>query len=143
MFCPVSVKGPGHGVIPGRRLLDPANAGRSLPDGEVRVRALENHWVQIGSGRSMFKLAAMAKDSFPALPDVPAALAEVPAGTLGGLIDRTAFAMSSEDSRYPHLSFRAQRGICFFFSPKSRFLVATLGMTGWVKSKRPSNDSSE
>ena len=26
----------------------------SLPDGEVRVRALENHWVQIGSGRSTF-----------------------------------------------------------------------------------------
>jgi DNA polymerase-3 subunit beta len=73
---------------------------RSLPDGEVRVRALENHWVQIGSGRSTFKLAAMAKDNFPALPAVPPALAEVRAGTLGGLIDRTAFAMSSEESRY-------------------------------------------
>jgi DNA polymerase-3 subunit beta len=97
MFCPASVKAAGHGAIPARRLLDIV---RSLPDGEVRVRALENHWVQIGSGRSMFKLAAMAKDNFPALPDVPQALAEVPAGTLGGLIDRTAFAMSTEQSRY-------------------------------------------
>ena len=42
----------------------------------------------------------MAKDNFPALPAVPPALAEVRAGTLGGLIDRTAFAMSSEESRY-------------------------------------------
>jgi DNA polymerase-3 subunit beta len=97
VFCPGSAKAPGHGAIPARRLLEIV---RSLPDGEVRVRALENHWVQIGSGRSTFKLAAMAKDNFPALPDVPPALAEVPAGTLGGLIDRTAFAMSSEESRY-------------------------------------------
>jgi len=97
VFCPASAKAPGHGAIPARRLLDIV---RSLPDGEVRVRALENHWVQIGSGRTTFKLAAMAKDNFPALPEVPSALAEVPAGTLGGLIDRTAFAMSSEESRY-------------------------------------------
>jgi DNA polymerase-3 subunit beta len=97
MFCPASVKAAGHGAIPARRLLDIV---RSLPDGEVRVRSLENHWVQIGSGRSTFKLAAMAKDNFPALPDVPAALAEVPGRTLGGVIDRTAFAMSSEESRY-------------------------------------------
>ena len=97
MFCPAPVKVPGNGAIPARRLLDIV---RSLPDGEVRVRALENHWVQIGSGRSTFKLAAMAKDNFPALPNVPPALAEVPAGTLGGLIDRTAFAMSAEESRY-------------------------------------------
>ena len=81
MFCPASVKAAGHGAIPARRLLDIV---RSLPDGEVRVRSLENHWVQIGSGRSTFKLAGMAKDNFPALPDVPAALAEVPGRTLGG-----------------------------------------------------------
>ena len=97
VFCPASAKAPGSGAIPARRLLDIV---RSLPDGEVCVRALENHWVQIGSGRSMFKLAAMAKDNFPALPVVPPALAEVAAGTLRGLIDRTAFAISSEESRY-------------------------------------------
>src|SRR5215471_2875121 len=97
VFCPAPVKAPGSGAIPARRLLDIV---RSLPDGEMRVRALENHWVQIGSGRSTFKLAVLAKDNFPGLPPVPPALAEVPAGTLGGLIDRTALAMSSEESRY-------------------------------------------
>jgi hypothetical protein len=55
VFCPASVKVPGSGAIAAKRLLDIV---RSLPDGEVRVRALENHWVQIGSGRSTFKLAA-------------------------------------------------------------------------------------
>jgi len=97
VFCPASAKAPGSGAIPARRLLDIV---RSLPDGEVGVRALENHRVQIGSGRSTFKLAAMPKDNFPALPNVPPALAEVAAGTLRGLIDRTAFAISSEESRY-------------------------------------------
>jgi len=118
VFCPAPVKVPGSGAIPAKRLLDIV---RSLPDGEAHVRALENHWVQIGSGRSMFKLAAMAKDNFPALPDVPAALAEVPAGTLGGLIDRTAFAMSSEESRY------TLNGALLVLRPGKIELVATDG----------------
>jgi DNA polymerase III subunit beta len=118
VFCPASVKVPGHGAIPARRLLDIV---RSLPDGEVRVRALENHWVQIGSGRSTFKLAAMAKDNFPALPPVTPALAEVPAGTLGGLIDRTALAMSSEESRY------TLNGALLLLRPGKVEMVATDG----------------
>jgi len=96
-FCPAQVKAPGTVAAPARRLLEIA---RSLPEGEVRVRALENHWVQASAGRSIFKVAALAKDNFPALPDLPKALAEVPAGVLAGLIDRTAFAISNQESRY-------------------------------------------
>ena len=118
MFCPASVKAAGHGAIPARRLLDIV---RSLPDGEVRVRSLKNHWVQIGSGRSTFKLAAMAKDNFPAPPDVPAALAEVPGRTLGRVIDRTAFAMSSEESRY------TLNGALLVLQPGKVEMVATDG----------------
>ena len=118
MFCPASVKAAGHSAIPARRLLDIV---RSLPDGEVRVRSLKNHWVQIGSGRSTFKLAAMAKDNFPALPDVPAALAEVPGRTLGRVIDRTAFAMSSEESRY------TLNGALLVLQPGKVEMVATDG----------------
>ena len=99
-FCPVppcGIKVPGSAAVPARPFLDIV---RSLPEGEIRVRALENHWVQVSAGRSVFKLAALAKDNFPALPDVPKALAEVPAGVLAGLIDRTAFAISNQESRY-------------------------------------------
>src|SRR5437867_8223439 len=96
-FCPAQVKTQGSAAVPARRLLE---ITRSLPGGEVRVRALENHWVQVSAGRSVFKLAALAKDNFPALPDVPKALADVPAGVLAGLIDRTAFAISNQESRY-------------------------------------------
>jgi len=96
-FCLAQVKTPGSVAAPARRFLEVA---RSLPDVEIRVRALENHWVQVSAGRSAFKLAALAKDTFPAMPDVPLPLADIPAGTLAGLIERTAFARSSEESRY-------------------------------------------
>lgn len=96
-FCPAQVKAAGSAAVPARRLLEIVKA---LPDADVRLRALENHWVQVNAGRSVFKLAALAKDNFPALPDIPNPLAQVPAGVLAGLIDRTAFAISSEESRY-------------------------------------------
>src|SRR5207253_1941588 len=64
-FCPAQAKAPGSAAAPARRLLEII---RSLPEGEVRVRAQENQWVQVSAGRSLFKLAAPAKDNFPALP---------------------------------------------------------------------------
>jgi len=99
-FCPVppcGIKAHGSVAAPAKRFLEIV---RFLPDAVVRISAVENHWVQASAGRSVFKLAALAKDNFPALPDVPKALAEVPAGVLAGLIDRTAFAISSQESRY-------------------------------------------
>jgi len=120
-FCPVppcGIKAQGSVAAPAKRLLDIV---RSLPEGEVRVRALENHWVQVDAGRSVFRLAALAKDNFPALPDVPKALADVPAGVLAGLIDRTAFAISSQESRY------TLNGALLILKPGSVEMVATDG----------------
>jgi DNA polymerase III subunit beta len=60
VFCPASAEAPGQGAIPARRLLDIV---RSLPDGEVRVRAFENHWVQIGSERGCKRFAEASNPS--------------------------------------------------------------------------------
>jgi DNA polymerase III subunit beta len=117
-FCPAQVKVAGSAAIPARRLLEIV---KSLPEAGVRVRALENHWVQVNAGRSVFKLAALAKDNFPALPDVPKPLAEVPAGVLAGLIDRTSFAISNEESRY------TLNGALMVLKPGSIEMVATDG----------------
>ena len=117
-FCPAQVKAPSSVAVPARRLLEIV---RSLPEVEVRVRALENHWLQVSACRSIFKLAALAKDTFPALPDVPKALAEVPAGVLAGLIDRTAFAISIQESRY------TLNGALLLLKPGSVEMVATDG----------------
>ena len=127
-FCPTQVKTPGSAAVPAKRFLDIV---RSLPDGEVRVRALENHWIQVSAGRSIFKLAALAKDNFPALPDVPKAMAEVPAGVLAGLIDRTAFAISNQESRY------TLNGALLLLRPGRVEMVAADGFwSGWPECSR-------
>jgi DNA polymerase-3 subunit beta len=117
-FCPAQVKVPGSVAAPARRFL---GIVRSLSEAEVHVRALENHWLQVSAGRSVFKLAALAKDNFPALPDVPKALAEVPAGLLAGLIVRTAFAISNQESRY------TLNGALLVLKPGSIEMAATDG----------------
>jgi len=117
-FCPAQVKVPGSVAAPARRFL---GIIRSLSEAEVHIRALENHWLQVSAGRSVFKLAALAKDNFPALPDVPKALAEVPAGLLAGLIDRTAFAISNQESRY------TLNGALLVLKPGSIEMAATDG----------------
>ncbi len=117
-FCPAQVKVPGSVAAPARRFL---GIIRSLSEAEVHIRTLENHWLQVSAGRSVFKLAALAKDNFPALPDVPKALAEVPAGLLAGLIDRTAFAISNQESRY------TLNGALLVLKPGSIEMAATDG----------------
>ena len=56
--CQAKVKTKGVAVVPGLRFLDIV---RSAANGEIRCRALENHWVQVTYGRSSFKLVGLAK----------------------------------------------------------------------------------
>lgn len=68
--CQAKVKTKGVAVVPGRRFLKIA---RSAANGEIRCRALENHWVQVTYGRSSFKLVGLKKDDFPEFPAIPKA----------------------------------------------------------------------
>src|SRR5579863_686263 len=81
--CPAKVKKDGSGTIPAKRLVDIV---RSLPDAAVKLKALDNHWVQVTCERSSFKLVGMAKDNFPVLPAAPKPLASFPAGVLTTII---------------------------------------------------------
>src|SRR6266704_1221964 len=116
--CPARVKKEGSGTVPAKRLLDIV---RSLPDAEIRLKILENHWVQLTCERSSFKLVGMAKDNFPVLPTLPKALAVLPTGVLAILIDRTIFAISSEETRY------TLNGALLLLKPESVAMVATDG----------------
>lgn len=95
--CAARVKKAGGGTIPARRLLDYV---RLLPEGDVQVKVQENHWAGLVSGRSRTRIAGMSRDSFPELPKMPEVLAEIPAGVLSGMISKTAFAISTEESRF-------------------------------------------
>ena len=116
--CPAKVKNEGSGTVPAKRLLDIV---RSLPDAEVKLKILENHWVQLTCERSSFKLVGMAKDNFPALPSVPKQLAAIPANVSVALIDRTIFAISSEETRY------TLNGALLLLKPDNVTMVATDG----------------
>jgi DNA polymerase-3 subunit beta len=116
--CPVKIKKDGAGTVPAKRLLEIV---RSLPEADIRFKLLENHWVQLNCERSSFKLVGMARDNFPVLPATPKPIASLPAGVLMAMIQKTIFAISSEESRY------TLNGALLLLKPDSATMVATDG----------------
>ncbi|HTR47195.1 MAG TPA: DNA polymerase III subunit beta [Verrucomicrobiae bacterium] len=116
--CEAKVKKDGAGTIPAKKLYDLV---RLLPDEEIRFKLLDNHWVQITCDRKNYKLVGMSKDNFPALPNFPHALMKIPAELLAGLIAKTTFAISQEESRY------TLNGALLVLKPGSITMVATDG----------------
>jgi DNA polymerase III subunit beta len=117
--CPAKVKKEGSCTIPARKLYDYV---KLLADGDISIKLLENHWVQIRSGRSNTKMVGMARANFPALPLFPAESAlQLPAQVLRQLIGRTIFSISNEESRY------TLNGALLVLKPESLTMVATDG----------------
>jgi DNA polymerase III subunit beta len=116
--CPAKVAKPGAGTIPAKRLLDYV---RLLPDTDVQMKFGDNQWATITCGRSRTKMAGMSRESFPELPKMPEPLAELPLKILAALISRTAFAISSEESRF------TLSGGLLLLHPDSLRMVATDG----------------
>src|SRR5579872_2006030 len=116
--CDAKIKKEGAGTIPAKKLLELV---RLLPDGEIRFKLLENHWVQITSDRRTYKMVGMAKDNFPAVPAFPHPLVSIPAKILSSLIAKTAFAISMEESRY------TLNGALLLLKPDTITMVATDG----------------
>ena len=76
---------------------------RKLSDGsqvDLDFDGMEGRFL-LQSGRSEFKLASLPRDDFPSMPDadLPHGFA-VPVETLKRLIDKTRFAISTEETRY-------------------------------------------
>ena len=116
--CPARVKKEGAGTVPARKLLDYV---RLLPEGDLQMKFLENHWANITSGRSRTRMAGMSRESFPELPAMPATMAEIPVRTLSAMIARTAFAISMEESRF------TLNGALLVMRPENLTMVATDG----------------
>jgi len=95
--CEAQIKKEGAGTVPAKKLLELV---RLLPEGEIKVKLLDNHWVEIVSDKKKYKLVGMAKENFPALPVMPHTLVNIPAAIIENLIRKTKFAISMEESRY-------------------------------------------
>jgi DNA polymerase-3 subunit beta len=117
--CSAKVKKEGACTIPARKLYDYV---KLLPDAEITIKLLENHWVSIRCGRSNTKMVGMAKSNFPNLPVFPAAgVIRIPAQVLRSMIAKTGFAIANEESRY------TLNGALMVLKPESITMVATDG----------------
>src|SRR3989337_868977 len=77
--CPATVKKGGATTAPARKLFDYV---RQLPEPEIRFQVTESAAggsMQITCGRSQVRMAGMARENFPVLPDFPGKLAAIPA----------------------------------------------------------------
>jgi DNA polymerase-3 subunit beta len=116
--CEAKVKKEGAGTVPAKKLLELV---RLLPEEEIKFKLLDNHWMQIVCDRKTYKMVGMARENFPALPTMPHALVKIPASIIEGLIGKTKFAISIEESRY------TLNGGLLILKPDSLTMVATDG----------------
>ncbi len=117
--CNAKVKKEGSCTIPARKLHDYV---KLLPDADITIKLLENHWVSIRCGRSNTKMVGMARSNFPSLPVFPTAgVVKIPAQVLREMISKTGFAIANEESRY------TLNGALMVLKPESITMVATDG----------------
>jgi len=117
--CAAKVKKPGACTVPARKLYDYI---KLLPEGEISIKLMDNHWVQIRAGRSNTKMVGMARANFPQVPEFPASSAvKISVASLKNLVSKTIFAISNEESRY------TLNGALLVLKAESMAMVATYG----------------
>jgi DNA polymerase-3 subunit beta len=74
---------------------------RKLPEGSQVSLTTNDNRLEVKAGRSNFRLPTLPRDDFPVIVegDLPTSF-ELPARLLAELIDRTRFAISTEETRY-------------------------------------------
>ncbi len=117
--CAAKVKKAGACTIPARKLFDYI---KLLPEGEISIKLMDNHWVQIRAGRSNTKMVGMARANFPQIPEFPTTGAyKISVPSLKNLVSKTIFAISNEESRY------TLNGALLVLKAESMAMVATDG----------------
>jgi len=117
--CAAKVKKPGACTIPARKLYDYI---KLLPEGDISIKLMDNHWVQIRAGRSNTKMVGMARANFPQVPQFPATGGyRINAATLHNMIAKVIFSISNEESRY------TLNGALLVLKAESMAMVATDG----------------
>ncbi len=95
---------------------------KALPEQQVTLKKAHNNYLEVRSGPSEFRIVGLPPEDFPALPrfeKVP--FADVEAAALLDMIERTFFAVSTDETRYN------LNGVFFEPSADALRLVATDG----------------
>jgi len=74
---------------------------KELPDDTVHFKMKSGNWVEIKCGKSNFRIVGLSPEEFPELPKRGAGETKrTDAAVVKEMIDKTAFAMSSDETRY-------------------------------------------
>src|ERR1041384_5485294 len=74
---------------------------REVPNEQVQLKRLDNDWVEVRSGKSVFKIVGMDAKEFPQFPKFDSkSLSNTPASTIHEMIERTIFSVSTDVTRY-------------------------------------------
>ena len=98
--CTAKVKKKGALTTGARKLYEIC---RELPAGDIAIKVLDNAWIEVSAGRSRFKMVGLDPKEFPAIPDPPKEsekqAASVPSATFREMVERSIFAVSTDDTR--------------------------------------------
>lgn len=93
-----SVSHPGSVTVPARKLFDLI---RNLPEADVRLKLLENHYLGVTCERSSFRLVAQPAEDFPTVPRVEGkGHLSFPLDIWKRLTRKVLYAVSAEETRF-------------------------------------------
>lgn len=95
--CPAAIKTLGEATVPAQKLL---TFLKLLPSGNVNIKLLSNHQLQITAGRSRTRMPGLAPHSYPASPSVALAPLRLSSRGLKTLIRQSLFAVANSEDRY-------------------------------------------
>jgi DNA polymerase-3 subunit beta len=96
--CEASVETKGSITVNAKKLFEIC---RELDSELIRFKALPNDWVEISSGAFSSRLVGLSADDFPVLPSTEADVKfTINGALLGAMIDKTQFAISTNETRY-------------------------------------------
>lgn len=95
--CAATIHELGAVTVPAKTLAD---ALKTLPDRDVTLRALDNHWTELRCGASKFRLPGLPTTDYPEVqkPNWTGA-ATIPARLLADALAKTAFSASHDETR--------------------------------------------
>ncbi|MGZ5958312.1 MAG: DNA polymerase III subunit beta [Myxococcaceae bacterium] len=106
-------------AVPARQLYEIVKA---LPEPTASLKKTSNNYLEVRSGPAEFRIVGLPAEDFPALPKFDKVhFVPVEPQALLGLIDRTSFAVSTDETRYN------LNGVYFEPSPGEIRMVATDG----------------
>jgi DNA polymerase-3 subunit beta len=74
---------------------------REAPEDIIRLKRLDNDWVEIRSGKSVFKMVGIDAREFPQFPQFDGdGLSSLPAAIIKEMIEKTIFSVSTDETRY-------------------------------------------